>query len=215
MDKNDRRQVIGVVLAGGASRRMGRDKARLRLDDSSLVERAVTRLRRVTDKVLIADRGRRVLPDERSVPDGPGGGPAAGLLGAAAVYPDHDLLALACDLPAVTTELLEYLARPGDLERPSAPVSEAAPDLGNNYDAHVPRWQHGIEPLCALYRPTALAALAAAVAAGRLALHRLLLAGDLQVRCLEGDALAAFGAPHRLFLNLNTPQDLARWKATE
>ncbi len=199
---HENRDVIGVVLAGGASRRMGRDKARLRLDDTSLVERAAARLRTINDKVLIADRGLQAAADERSIPDGPGGGPAAGLLGAAAVYPGRDLLVLACDLPMVTTELLGHLARSIDASDPG-------------FDAHVPRWHRGIEPLCALYRPTALAALASAVAAGRFALHRLLLAGDLRMRYLEGADLAVFGTPQRLFLNLNTPQDLARLRASE
>lgn len=183
---------MGVALAGGASRRMGRDKARLEVAGTSLVERAARRLDAVCREVLVADGGRRLVPGRRSVADGPGGGPAAGILGAAAVRPGRDLLVLACDLPRASRGLLARLARPTDAA------------------ARVPRWRGGLEPLCALYRPAALTALAAGVRAGELALHRLLRAPELTVRWLEEEEIRRFGPPEELFLNLNRPQDLER-----
>ncbi len=189
------RGLVGVALAGGQSRRMGRDKALLRLGGGSLLERAIARLRQVTAEVLVADRGLALAPGctARSIQDGPGAGPAAGILGAAIERPDHDLLVLACDLPAVPEALLRRLVDP---------IEE---------DAHVPRWSRGLEPLCALYRPAALALMLAEVRAGRLALHAMLRLKRLRVRHLEGRRLDAFGAPERLFLNLNTPEDMVRF----
>lgn len=186
--------VVGVALAGGASRRMGRDKARLAAGGASLVERAVERLEEAAGEVLVADRGRALVGGGRSVPDGPGAGPAAGILGAAAAVPGRDLLVLACDLPAVPAALLRRLAEP---------IED---------DAFVPRWSRGLEPLCARYTPAALELLAAEVRAGRFALHALLRSRRLAVRRLEGPELAAFGSPEHLFVNLNTPEDLARWR---
>lgn len=175
---------IGVVLAGGASRRMGWDKAL-----SSLPGMAAERLAAVCAEVAVADRGRGLLPGLPSLPDGPGGGPVAGILGAAAAYPGRPLLVLACDLPRVPPALLAELTR-----------SEGC-------DWVVPRWSRGLEPLCALYGPAALAVLAEK---GLRAPHRL---GeeDLAVRYLEGDDLARFGPPEEVFLNLNTPEDLERY----
>ncbi len=200
-----RRGVVGVVLAGGASRRMGRDKALIEVAGTSLAEHAARRLAEVVTEVVLADGGRRSVPGRRSIADGPGAGPAAGILAAAALRPGRDLLVLACDLPQVPAALLERLARP-----------TAA-------DARVPRWQRAVrrpavEPLCALYRPRALARLEARVAAGgpasrSLALHRLL--DDLEVRYLEAEELRPFGLPGELFLNLNHPQDLERFSAVE
>ena len=171
---------------------MGRDKARLLLGGESLLERAIDRLREVTPEVLVADGGRSLAPGHQSVEDGPGAGPMAGILGAAAERPGQDLLVLACDLPSVPPALLRRLA---------APIEE---------DAHVPRWHRGLEPLCALYRPAALAVMTAEASAGRLALHATMRLPELRVRILEGEPLDAFGPPGRVFLNLNTPQDLAR-----
>jgi len=180
----------GVVLAGGRSRRMGRDKARLRLGGETLVEGAVRRLAAVCPQVVIADGGRGLLAAYASVDDGPGRGPAAGILGAARRCPGRDLLVLACDLPAVPVALLRRLAGQAD------------------GDLLLPRHGAVVEPLCARYGPAALAALAARVDRGDLALHRLLDEPGLRIRFVEGPELAAFGDPERLFHNLNAPADL-------
>ncbi|MGH9360355.1 MAG: molybdenum cofactor guanylyltransferase, partial [Thermoanaerobaculia bacterium] len=129
-----------------------------------------------------------------SVPDGAGRGPAAGLLGAAAAYPERPLLVLACDLPEVPAALLAEL------------VGAAGADWS------VPRWGGRLEPLCALYAPEALSALARRAASGRFALHELADEPGLAVSFLEGPALERFGAPAEIFLNLNTPEDLTRWR---
>jgi len=191
---------VGVVLAGGASRRMGRDKTLLALSDAgqpaSLPAGTAERLAAVCAEVAVADRGRGLLPGLPSLPDGPGRGPAAGILGAAAAYPGRPLLVLACDLPRVPAALLAELAR------------------FEGYDWVVPRWAGGLEPLCALYAPAALAALAERAGRGLLAPHRLAEEENLAVRYLEGEDLARFGPPEELFLNLNTPEDLARYTSS-
>jgi molybdopterin-guanine dinucleotide biosynthesis protein A len=183
---------VGVVLAGGSSRRMGRDKARLEIPGGSLPAMAAERLAAVCAEVAVADRGRGVLPGFPSLPDGPGRGPAAGILGAASAYPARPLLVLACDLPRVPAALLAELAR-----------SEGC-------DWKVPRWGGGVEPLCALYGPIALELLAARVGRGLLAPHGLTTEPSLAVRYLEGDRLARFGPPEEVFFNLNTLEDLER-----
>lgn len=189
---------VGVVLAGGASRRMGRDKALLAVSagGESLPAAAARRLAAVCPEVAVADGGRGLLPGARSLPDGPGRGPAAGLLGAAAAYPGRRLLALACDLPRVPAGLLADLA------------------VSPGCDLAVPRWRGGAEPLCALYGPAALAALAARAARGLFALHELLEEEGLAVRILDEGVIARYGTPGEVFLNLNTPEDWERYVAT-
>jgi molybdopterin-guanine dinucleotide biosynthesis protein A len=183
---------VGLVLAGGESRRLGHDKARL--EGATLTLGAVERLAAVCAEVAVADRGRELVPGRLSLTDGAGRGPAAGILGGAAGYPGRSLLVLACDLPRVPAGLLAELAR-------SAAI-----------DWVVPRWEGGLEPLCAFYGPAALAALAARAQAGRFALHDLGAGAGLAVRYLEGEALHRFGDPGEIFFNLNTPGDLARWR---
>jgi molybdopterin-guanine dinucleotide biosynthesis protein A len=180
---------VGIVLAGGASRRMGRDKAVLTLGGETLAAGAARRLAAVCAEVAVADRGRCSVPGLPSVADGPGRGPAAALLGAALVWPGRPLLVLACDLPGVPVPLLSELA-----------TSKA--------DWVVPRWRGGLEPLCALWGPGALSVLAERVARGLYALHELSGEAGIATVFLEGERLGAYGRPEEIFWNVNTPEDL-------
>ncbi|HVF59446.1 MAG TPA: molybdenum cofactor guanylyltransferase [Thermoanaerobaculia bacterium] len=187
---------VGVVLAGGASRRLGEDKALLAAGGESLAARAVRKLRERYDEVTVADGGRGLVPGVPSLPDGPGRGPMAGLLGAAAAYPERALMVLACDLPEVPEVLLTALVIAS----------------GGEADWVVPRWGGRLEPLCAIYQPAALAALTRRAAAGRFALHELADEPGLRIAYLDDEDIAGFGDPARIFLNLNTPDDVARWR---
>ena len=186
----------GVVLAGGASRRMGRDKALIRLPDGrTLVEHAMDRLASMCDDVVVAAGPSRGLT-RFDVADGPGKGPVAGILGAAEVAAgEAEILVLACDLPAVPTELLRALT---------------LDDSGADWV--VPRWSRGIEPLCALYRPVSLMALRRRAEAGKFSLHDIQY--ELSTGYLEGSALHHIGRPEEMFLNVNSDRELARWRSS-
>lgn len=183
-----------MVLAGGASRRMGRDKALLDLGGETLAAGAARRLAAVCAEVVVADRGRGSVPGLPSLADGTGRGPAAGLLGAAQARPGRPLLVLACDLPGVPAALLADLA--GLAETRGA-------------DWVIPRWTGGLEPLCSLWGPRALDVLAERVAQGGFALHAVAGEARLAVVYLEGERLAACGRPEEMFRNVNTPEELA------
>lgn len=183
---------VGVILAGGDSTRMGRDKAHLELGGRTLVERAAAKLSVLLPEVVVADRGRRLTARYDTVQDGAGRGPVAALLGAAARFPGRSLLALACDLPAVPVPLLGALSA----------------EIG--WDWVVPLSVGGPEPLCALYSPRALSLLAKRVKNGRFALHELLHEDGLRLRTLDLDELGQYGRPEEMLANANTPEDWSR-----
>src|SRR5579871_90786 len=112
-----RHAVAVVVLAGGASRRMGREKALLTLPDGRIALQAVVEAARaVADIVLLAVRSRadgdRLVatlpspPPDLLIDQTPGAGPLHALAGALADAPAPLLLALAVDTPLVRPELL-------------------------------------------------------------------------------------------------------------
>ena len=187
--------LAGAVLAGGLSTRLGVDKATLDLGGLTLVARALEALARFTTPVVLADGDKGLT--QASVADGPGAGPAAGILGAASTLPGRSLLVLACDLPLVPLDLLDALARAHE----SLP---ATPDL------IVPRWEGQLEPLCAIYRPTALARLEQLVGRGILAPHKLTDEPEIRVHYLEGAELERLGDPREMFANVNRERDLER-----
>ena len=183
--------VSAALVLGGASERMGSDKAQLELAGVPAAVRLAERLACVCEDVSLVGgeppaeaRGRRV-PD----PEGPRCA-LRGLVGALESAREERVLVLATDLLGVTPDLLLALI--------------AAPGA----DVVAPRTERGPEPLCALYRrEPVLREARARLAAGQLALHELL--GAFSVQWLEGDDLAALGAPERTLANVNTPADLA------
>jgi molybdopterin-guanine dinucleotide biosynthesis protein A len=241
-------KIAGLLLAGGASKRLGRDKARLVLPGSrqTLAENARSILEAAGLPVIVAARDREraemLLPGCTAVEDGPGRGPAAALLGARAAYPGCAFVALACDMPLVPADLLRLLtgvegelvlpAWRGD-SSPKPPPGTAELQLGSS--AFGARSRAGarrsqgvappvlacdsrssllqLEPLCALYRPQALEALARRVAAGRFDLRGLAAEPALSVALVEEVRIAAFGDPAAIFRNINEQHDLDAFAA--
>ncbi|MCK7593189.1 molybdenum cofactor guanylyltransferase [Pseudomarimonas salicorniae] len=101
-----------LILAGGRSRRMGRDKAQLPWRGGTLLDHLVDVLRRAGASAVHVSG---VQPDGRGIPDRwPGVGPLGGLASALAQVGDGILLALPVDLPLLDPELLAPLLAHAD-----------------------------------------------------------------------------------------------------
>jgi molybdenum cofactor guanylyltransferase len=182
--------LVGFVVAGGRSLRMGRDKALLPWGETDLLGHALARLRALTDDVRILcgpeprylDRGVPVLAD--IVADA---GPLGGVLTGLTALAPRTSLFLAVDLPLVPVPLLARLV-----------------EMADGFDAVVPFSRRGPEPLCAVYGPACLEAIGERIAAGDLRMT----AFWPGVRVLNVD-LADLGAPDGRdpFLNVNEPDD--------
>ena len=111
--------VVGVLLAGGASRRMGRDKASICVEGISMAERAQRLLLEVTDRVVVVGHARGVdlLPAVSVLPDAqPGAGPLAALSVVVDAYPGDRLVVVAVDQPRLTPSLLRTIRdHPNDI----------------------------------------------------------------------------------------------------
>jgi len=108
------REVYGLVLAGGQSRRMGRDKALLLRDGQSQLAHMVSLLDAVVDRVFVSARSEQTADAERSrfeliVDRYDDMGPVAGILSALQEYPEVDWLVVACDLPNIDDSTLRFL----------------------------------------------------------------------------------------------------------
>jgi molybdopterin-guanine dinucleotide biosynthesis protein A len=182
--------LYGLVLAGGESRRMGRDKAVLDYHGRPQVEWAYELLARHCERTWIsvrashADDGvRATLPQ---IVDGAAGqGPIAGIAAAQAAHSEAAWLVVACDLPFLDDALVaDLLARRG-----SHPVTAYR-------SAH-----DGLpEPLCAIYEPSTRAGILASIEAGRNCPRKFVLGTGVPL--LELPRAAALD-------NVNTPEDLA------
>ena len=179
----------GLVMAGGYSRRMGRDKAGLVYHGQPQWEWTRDRLREVVDRVWISCREEQELgaPAERIPDPVPGQGPIGGFLAAHAAVPGQAWLAVACDLPRLDGAGLRTL------------VAARAPHLLATVYASA----EGLpEPLCAIYEPTVFPVLREALAAGTACPRRVL-------REL-GDRVRLVPLPRPDLLdNANTPEEAA------
>jgi len=187
--------VAGLLLTGGASRRMGADKALLEVDGQRLVDRAAAALRAVADPVLEVGPGFSALPAVREDP--PGTGPLAAVAtGAAALRAaghDGPVIVLAVDMPFVTVELLRLLA------------TRAGPATA------VPRAAGHPQVLCARYGPDALAGVDRLLAAGGVSLRKLLEAMDArgEVGWIQPEEWRPVAGAEAL-ADVDTPDDLRR-----
>jgi molybdopterin-guanine dinucleotide biosynthesis protein A len=183
--------VAGVLLTGGTSRRLGRDKATLVLDGRTLAARAADLL---TTRGLVAVEvgpGHTALPAVREEPVS--GGPLAGLVAGVAALtaslgaPPDAVVLLACDLPRAAPVVDALLAAP--------PAGLVVP-----VDA-AGRAQH----VCARYGAAVVARGAALLATGERSLRALVATVPdderVEVRDLPPDALA----------DVDTPEDARRW----
>ena len=183
----------GLVLCGGASSRMGRDKARVELDGRPLLAHALAVLDALGVPARLAcgseprygDFGRELVLDDVS-----GAGPLAGLtvgLELAARAGETWVAVLACDMPHARADVLARL------------LAEArARDL----DACLAGLERGSQPAYAVYHVRCAVPARAALDAGErrlISFHGALRVGVLP---LERDAATAF--------NVNTPEELAR-----
>jgi molybdopterin-guanine dinucleotide biosynthesis protein A len=188
---------IGVVLAGGRSRRMGREKAALTIGGEPLVRRVVRRLAEALPDVLVVgpETLRPLVPDVRVVADEtPGKGPLGGIVTAFDVAPSHPLFVVACDMPFVAPALVRELVR----------IAAQTPDV----DVVELRTSRGVEPLHAVYSPTCLPALRAQLAAGEGALHLLL--RQVRVREVMPEEAARHDPTGLSAFNANTPEEWQR-----
>ena len=145
--------VYGLILAGGLSSRMHRDKAALLYQGRTQLDRAFELAAGHVDRVFVSVRAGQADEPTRSdkplivdlVGLGEAGGPILGIRSAMAAYPDVAWLVIACDLPFLSDAALEQLLRERD-------PSVLATAFRSAHDG-LP------EPLCAIWEPTAAAAL--------------------------------------------------------
>lgn len=184
------RSAVGVVLTGGQSRRMGRDKALLAVGGVAMARRVADALADAGCAPVLAVggdvAGLTAIGLDAVADATPGAGPLGGLVTAldeitARGLQECDLVAVACDLPGLDASTVRHL-----LEVPvgAADVICAQTDR--------------IEPLCARWLPGSFATLRTTFARGDRAVHR----------ALEGLSVATVDVDPRAMRNANSPSDL-------
>ena len=185
--------VTGVLLAGGNSSRMGRNKALMTLAGHRLVDRVLAVLAGMFDDLLMvtnspdlyADLGVRMVPDLVA-----GKGALGGIHSAIHHAAAPHCLVVACDMPFLNADVLRHLL-----------------DQRAEYDVVVPNVNGRPQPLHAIYGKDCLQPIARRLESDRL--HVVGFFPDVRVREVTAEELAVFDPEGLSFRNLNTPEEFA------
>jgi len=178
---------VGIVIAGGAGRRIGGDKAIVELEGRALVLYPIEALHEVCDDVVVVAKRDTLLPPLAGIadlwvePDLPRH-PLCGLVHALRLAEGRPVLVVSVDLPLIDADTLRLLLAAGRATKTLAVL---------------PRVHGQLEPFCAFYRPGALALLEG-------------FAGDARaldvISRLDPEIVEPTDA--RAFFNVNRPEDL-------
>lgn len=190
-------EISGIILAGGASRRLpNADKLSADVGGSRLVERVYATLGEFCrETIVVGEAGREAeIPDARRVRDFRSGrqGPLAGLEAGLSEASGSVAFVAAGDMPFVCARLAlhlcELVAGGGDLR------------------AAVPRYAGRAHPLCAAYEAGVSAEVSSALDGGVRSMKGFL-ASLSRVEYVERE-LERFGDPGKFLMNVNSPEDL-------
>jgi molybdopterin-guanine dinucleotide biosynthesis protein A len=185
-------KTYGLVLAGGHSKRMGHDKALIRVDGETQLGRAVRLLESFVDRVFVSTRVDQQEEVERRkycqiIDQYENLGPIAGILSALQEHSDVGWLVLACDLPNIDETTIRFLLANKSADRPFSAFTSTSDGLP--------------EPLCAYYAAGTGSTIKAFIDDGIICPRKVLSRSDTHL--LDQPNPAALD-------NINTPEDLAR-----
>ena len=192
--------VSGVLIAGGKSRRMGRDKRLLTVGGTSLFHRTLSLLEQMFPETIVVlaqpvtsleVQGSRVVYDVI-----PNAGSLGGLYTGLMVASHPRIFAVACDMPFLDSEMMRFMA-----------------SFDTAADIVVAKLESGFQPLHALYSRSCLPFLKAMTADRDLKIQKLYSAQQLRVTVVDEADIANVGNGLKSFRNVNTAEDLARAEA--
>ncbi|MFC2072144.1 molybdenum cofactor guanylyltransferase [Chloroflexota bacterium] len=187
-----------IVLVGGRSARLGRDKAMELVGGESLLQRILSRLATFSNEVILvmAQDQEEVMtsfyPQLKKIRDLlPGGGSLGGVYSGLTVSSSFHNLLVACDMPFLNIPLLRYLLEV------SPPFDVVIPKLGDN-----------LEPLHAIYSKNCIPPIRHLLEHGH---HKIIdFFPQMKVKYVEEEELNRFDPEHVSFFNINTQEDLNR-----
>ena len=186
--------VTVAILAGGKSRRMGRNKSFVLFDGQPMIERVLAAARQVSDDVILivnepepyAYLGLPMYGDRY-----PEHGPLAGIFTAVFHAKQAHVLVVATDMPWLNVPLLRYMV-----------------SIRERGDLIVPRWEKYPEPLHAIYSKRCLGAMERNLQAGRLKITGFF--GEVAPYFVPREVIAKYDEAGRSFANINRPTDLKK-----
>ncbi|WP_059171783.1 molybdenum cofactor guanylyltransferase [Bacillus sp. FJAT-27445] len=182
-----------ILLSGGKSSRMGTNKALLKINEKTNIERIRDELLKLFDEVILVTNepeAYRFLNVTTVTDEYPGKGPLAGIHAGLKASSFDANLVVACDMPFVSAELAESMVK----------------RLGH-HDAVVPAIKGREHPLFAVYQRRLLEETEACIEKGSLRLRHLLEKLDVLYLSEQDLEIYSNGPLDRIFFNMNLPEE--------
>jgi molybdopterin-guanine dinucleotide biosynthesis protein A len=181
--------VTGVVLAGGKSTRMGKNKALLRYQGKNLIDAPIEKLSKIFSQVCLSVRDQEDFSEYnlRKIADSyPDIGPIGGITSILKAGIGK-AFCVACDMPFLNEAFIQHLCS------------------FEGFDGVIPRWKGREEMLHAVYSDALLSVFEASIAAQKYKLKDALRAS--RVRFVTEEEIGHFDPTGKMFQNVNTPSD--------
>jgi len=189
-----------IVLAGGKSLRLGRDKVLEAFGNESLLQKVISCVSLLSSDIILVVANNRSVPEYTGYPKlkvvtdiYPGKGPLGGIYSGLAASASFYNLVVAADMPFLNQALLRYMVQ-----------------ISTNFDLVVPRMGRLVEPLHAIYAKSCLIPIERMIKQDILRID--LLFGQVKVRYVETEEIERFDPKHLSFFNVNTKADLEKAK---
>jgi molybdopterin-guanine dinucleotide biosynthesis protein A len=188
--------VNSIVLAGGKSVRLGRNKLLEKVGTQNLLERVITRLKYFNNQIYVVVAESSILPDLKKYSSVkvikdiiPGKGSLGGLYSGLTESDSPYNLAVACDMPFLNLKLFKHMI-----------------GLAEDYDAVIPLINDKAEPLHAVYSRNCLPAMRKLIEQNRLSISELF--PMIKTYYLSTGDVEELDPRHMSFFNINNEEDL-------
>jgi molybdopterin-guanine dinucleotide biosynthesis protein A len=185
------RQISCIILAGGKNARMGREKANLKIGERTIIEEQNDTLGRIFDEIIIVANSQNYFKniDVKVVTDIiPDSGPLGGLYSGLAVSSNIHSFLIACDMPFINLQLIDYMIK----------------QIGEN-DIVIPLSSKGTETLFAVYSLNCLETIKRQIEFRNLKLLDIL--NFFKVKYISQEEVEKFDPEEFSFFNVNSPSD--------
>lgn len=185
-----------IILAGGKSIRLGRDKVLEKVGSTSLLEQVISRVDSLSKEIIIVTAEERTFPQLAERPKIrivsdiiPGKGSLGGIYTGLVTSESQFNLIVAADMPFLNQPLLRYML-----------------EVSDGFDFILPRVNTFFEPLHAIYSRNCIEPIESLIKRGRKVIIELF--DYVKVRYIEAEEIDRFDPQHLSFFNINTKDDL-------
>jgi molybdopterin-guanine dinucleotide biosynthesis protein A len=188
--------ITGVILAGGSSKRYGKNKAFLKIGGVRLIDSILQEMKTIFTRVILITNEKKKyeyleIPMFEDLVKG--FGPLGGIYTGLMSISDQAGFFVACDMPRINRQLVRYMV-----------------DIKGNHRAVVPSVADNIEPLHAIYFRSCLKPIRHLIDSNHCQVR--LFYDYIPVRYVKEDEIRKFCCPSKAFLNINTPDEFAKIK---